>query len=97
MNRIELLRKKKKLSQQEVCERIGVSQKTYYNYVHRNIVPSDVLIHLSELFECSTDYLLGLSNYTSIIVTDLNDKVLAVIDNKKVVEHSEFKVIFSED
>lgn len=97
INRIEEVRKRKKLSQTELCKKIGISQKTYYNYIHLNIIPSDKLIELSKLFECSTDYLLGLSDYTGIVVTDLNNSVLAVIDNKTVIEHSDCKVIFSED
>lgn len=97
INRIEKMRKRKKLSQTELCKKIGISQKTYYNYIHMNVLPSNKLIELSKLFECSTDYLLGLSNYTSIIVTRPNNSVLAVIDHKKVIEHSDCKVIFSED
>ena len=91
------MRKRKKLSQTELCQRIGISQKTYYNYVHTNNIPSIKLIELSKILECSTDYLLGLSNYTSITITDINDGVLAVVGYEKVIEHSDCKVIFSED
>lgn len=97
INRLEEIRKRKKLSQTDVCKRVGISKKTYYNYVHTDIIPSDKLIRLAELFDCTTDYLIGVSNYTSIVITDLNDDVLAVIDNKSVIEHSDCKVVFLED
>ena len=97
ISRIEKMRKRKKLSQLELCKKIGISQKTYYNYVHTNVIPSDKLIELARIFKCSTDYLLGLSNYTSVIVTDSSNNVLAVIDSEKVIEHSGYKVKFLED
>lgn len=97
MNRIEFLRKKKNLSQQELCKRLDISVKTYYNYIHKDIIPSNVLICLSDIFQCSTDYLLGTVNYTDIIVADTDDSVLAVITKGKTIEHSGYKVLFSED
>ncbi len=97
INRIEKIRKKKKLSQTEICKSLKISKKTYYNYIHKNIIPSNVLIDLSNIFECTTDYLLGVSNYTAIVVTNADSDVLAVIDKDKVIEHSDCKVIFSED
>ncbi|MCM1286288.1 MAG: helix-turn-helix domain-containing protein [Acetobacter sp.] len=96
INRIEEIRKRKKLSQTDICKSLKISKKTYYNYVHKDIIPSDVLVKLSNMFECSTDYLLGLSNYTAIIVTDANSNVLAVIEKEKVIEHSDCRIIFSE-
>ena len=97
MNRIEELRKKKKLLQDDLCKELGISKKTYFNYVRKNIIPSDVLIKLSNIFECSTDYLLGLSDHTDIIITDSKDNVLAVIGKEITIEHSGYKVIFSQD
>lgn len=83
--------------QSEVCKRVKISKKTYYNYVHSDIIPSNKLIEFSKLFECSTDYLLGVSDYTHILVTDLDNNLFAVIDSKKVIEHSDCKIIFAED
>ncbi len=67
MNRIETLRKKENLTQGELCERLGISKKTYYNYVHKDVIPSDVLIKLSAIFGCSVDYLLGVKWFHIII------------------------------
>jgi len=97
MNRIESLRKKKKLSQEEICKSLGISKKTYYNYVHKDIIPSDVLVRLSNIFQCSIDYLLGTVEYTSIIITDTDNNVLALITKEKTIEHSGYKVLFNED
>lgn len=97
INRIEEIRKRKKLSQTDICKSLKISKKTYYNYVHKDVIPSDVLIKLSNIFKCSTDYLLGVSNYNSIIVTDADGGVLAVIEKEKVIEHSDCRIFFSED
>lgn len=95
MNRIEILRKKKNLSQKELCKRLGISNKTYYNYVNKNVIPSDVLIKLSNIFDCSVDYILGKKNYTDVIFTDSNNNVLAMLTSEKVIEHSGYKIILS--
>lgn len=95
MNRIESLRKKENLTQGELCERLGISKKTYYNYVYKDVIPSDVLIKLSAIFSCSVDYLLGVKNYTDVIFTDTEENVLAMITLDKVIEHSGYKIILS--
>lgn len=91
MNRIESLRKKENLTQGELCERLGISKKTYY----KDVIPSDVLIKLSAIFSCSVDYLLGVKNYTDVIFTDTEENVLAMITLDKVIEHSGYKIILS--
>lgn len=96
MNRIETLRKKENLTQGELCERLGISKKTYYNYVHKDVISSDVLIKLSATFGCSVDYLLGVKNYTDVIFTDTEGNVLAMITPNKVIEHSGYKIILSQ-
>lgn len=95
INRIDYLRKKKNLSQKELCERLGITSKTLYNYIHKDVIPSDVLLELSEVFDCSVDYLLGRVNYTDVIFTDENENVLAAVINNKVIEHSDYKVILT--
>ena len=62
--RIEEIRKDRKLSQRELAAQAGIS----YDALRRvencetNTINSDMLIRLAEFFEVSTDYLLGLSN-----------------------------------
>lgn len=61
--RLQALRKKKKLSQQQVAERIHVSKASVSGYENNLTVPSvDVLVQLALLYGVSTDYLTGLEN-----------------------------------
>lgn len=46
---------------EDLVQRIGVTRKTYYNWVHSNKIPSTKLIEIAKLFGCSIDYLVGLT------------------------------------
>ena len=64
-----------KLSQKEVANAVGVNPSVVSNYENGERTPSvEVLIKLANLFQCSTDYLLGIekSASTSIDVSMLN-------------------------
>ena len=40
---------------------LGITSKTYLSYIRGNTpIPSDVLVKMARLFDCTTDYLLGL-------------------------------------
>ena len=56
---IEAERARKGWSQGELAEKLGVSRKTYYNWVAKGRIPLSKISLLSEIFEVSTDYLLG--------------------------------------
>lgn len=58
---IEAERERAKLSRRELCDALGVTTRTYWNYLNGGAIPSDKLIAMSRLFNCTTDYLLGLS------------------------------------
>lgn len=62
-SRVRSLRKRKKMSQKEVAEKLGLSDAVLSNY-ERNLREPDfeTLINLSKLFNVSTDYLLGCTN-----------------------------------
>ncbi len=47
----------------KVAEYLGVARQTYANWERgRNDVPASRVIELARLFQCSTDYLLGVSD-----------------------------------
>lgn len=60
---IEAERGRKGVPKYKVAEALGVTQETYNNYVKGDTyIPADALICLCKFFECSSDYLLGLSD-----------------------------------
>jgi DNA-binding XRE family transcriptional regulator len=66
---IDAERVKKGLSQEELSKLLGITRKCYYNWQTNGCIPSSKLIELADLFDCSVDYLLGLSDIRSRIVT----------------------------
>ena len=63
---IEAERKRNGLSQEEFVEKINISRKSYYNWQLKENFPSVVLVRMSNLFNCSIDYLLGLKTTPNI-------------------------------
>lgn len=70
MNRlanIEAERSRKGMSRTEFSEKLGVSTTTYKRYVDgKTPIPSDKLIFMVNLFGCSSDYLLSLSEERTV-------------------------------
>lgn len=65
--RLKKLREQCGLTQEQVKNKIGCDLKTYRSWEKDGNYPSaDYLIELSQLFGVSTDYLLGISDYTNI-------------------------------
>ena len=61
--RLRDLREDRDLLQQQVAERLRCSQRVYSNYERgERDIPTDILIRLSEFYDVSVDYLLGLTN-----------------------------------
>lgn len=59
--RIRDLREDMDLSQEQVAGLLNISQSTYSRYESGFLdVPSDILISLSEFYDVSVDYILGL-------------------------------------
>ncbi len=57
---IEAERARSQMTKEAVAAKIGITQKTYSNYVKgATPIPSDVLLKMATLFHCTTDYLLG--------------------------------------
>lgn len=65
--RIRDLREDKDLNQTQVAKILGMSQTGYSKYeTGENDVPTDVLIKLSEFYNVSVDYILGLTDNPKI-------------------------------
>jgi len=80
--RLKQLRINNKLTQEELAQKIGLSRHAVTGYENGKREPSiKTILALSELFECSTDYLLGVSNY--LIIKPQGEDFLAVIDRAK--------------
>ncbi len=63
MNRIKLLRDELNMTQQELANKLDGAKSTIAMYENETRKPSmEVLIKLSEIFNCSIDYLLGKSD-----------------------------------
>lgn len=61
--RIRDLREDKDLSQQQVADHLGCSQRVYSNYERGEVrIPPDILIELSIMHDTSVDYLLDLTD-----------------------------------
>ena len=63
MLRLRELRKKKKMSQQELADLLGVTQATLSGWeTEKYRIDNNNLIKCSEILDTTTDYLLGKSN-----------------------------------
>ena len=69
--KLKQLRLQNNLSQKDVANKIGVSPSIISGYETGERTPStEILLSLSYLFKCSTDYLLGRTNTTPIVTLD---------------------------
>lgn len=62
LRNIEAERGRLQLTKESLSQRLGISTKTYNNYIKGTPIPSDVLISMADLFDCRVDYLLGLTD-----------------------------------
>ena len=67
MNRIKQLREEKKWTQTDLSKKLGCAISSVAMYEKEERKPSlEVLVKLSEVFDCSIDYLLGKSDKRNI-------------------------------
>lgn len=70
--RIKQQRQKRRLSQQQLADRLSVKQSTVSGYESDQLLPSiDVLCQMAAIFDCKTDYLLGLDTRRFVCVDKL--------------------------
>ena len=60
---IEAERGRKNMSKEGLSRQLGITSRTYWNYIEGKPIPSDKLVAMAQLFNCSTDYLLGLTEF----------------------------------
>lgn len=72
--RIKQLRTTKRLTQNQLANRLGLTKSAISAYENSERVPSyDILIKLASLFNVTTDYLLGRKVEKTIDVSKLSD------------------------
>lgn len=55
---IDAERARRGMSSESLALRLGVSRKTLYNWCNCGNIPQSALLKMSEIFNCSIDYLL---------------------------------------
>lgn len=79
--RLRELRKKKKLTQQQVARRLNLTKASISGYENNTITPpNDMLVKLALMYGVSTDYLLGLDKEESIVISDLTESQKEIVN-----------------
>lgn len=79
--RLRELRKKKKLTQQQVARRLNLTKASISGYENNTITPpNDMLVRLALMYGVSTDYLLGLDKEESIVISDLTESQKEIVN-----------------
>jgi len=93
MNRIKLLREKMNISQEELAQKLELSKGIISLYENDKRKPSyDVLMKLSELFNCSMDYIIGndtntlVNVYSSVHAGILSEMIENIVDTEEISE-----------
>jgi len=58
-DRVKELRKARKMTQRQMAEALGITERSYQRYEAENNPNNETLIKLADFFDVSTDYLLG--------------------------------------
>lgn len=62
--RLKILREKNKDTQEDVAKKLGITQQVYSNYESDKCdLPLRHLVHLADMYDVSTDYILGRTSY----------------------------------
>ncbi|MCH5299337.1 MAG: helix-turn-helix transcriptional regulator [Ruminococcus sp.] len=79
--RLRELRKKKKLTQQQVARRLNLTKASISGYENNTITPpNDMLVKIALMYGVSTDYLLGLDKEESIVISDLTESQKEIVN-----------------
>lgn len=75
LSSIEAERVRNRLTKEELAKRLGISVKTYYNWINEDTdVPSSALLRMSKMFGTDIDYLLKGCSGVSGLGTHINEK-----------------------
>ena len=81
-NTLKTLRVKKNMTQAQLAQKLGLTKSVTSAYETGLRLPSyDVLIHISKIFNVSTDYLLGLERKQEIDLSGLSDDEITALMN----------------
>ena len=61
MVNIEAERARLQLTKEQLSEMLGITSTTYLKYVRGANIPSETLLKMRSIFNCSVDYLLGIT------------------------------------
>lgn len=74
--RLAIIRKRNKLTQKELCNKIGVVLTTYSGYEKgKHDIPTEVIARICRLFDISSDYIIGLSENPKGRFAEDTDKI----------------------
>ena len=79
-NTLKTLRLRKNLTQAQLAQKLGLTKSVISAYETGLRLPSyDVLIHIAQIFNVSTDYLLGLENKHEIDLSGLTEEEITAL------------------
>lgn len=74
-DRIRKQRRKRRMSQKQLADRLCITQSTVSSYEANRALPSiEALYQLAIIFDCTTDYLLDLDNRRFIYVDNITPR-----------------------
>lgn len=96
MNRIKLLREENSFTQQDLATRLECSKSVIGLYESETRKPSmEVLIKLSEIFNCSIDFIIGTSDIRNPKEINVDDADIAFADGIKGLNSANKEIIKS--
>lgn len=98
--RILDLRKQLNLSQKELAERTGITEATLSRYENNLREPkAEIITKISDVLECSTDYLLGrtdnkkdytkCNNSKTIVYKKMEEKIMERLSDEGIIEKNQ--------
>ena len=79
-NVLKTLRLKEKMTQAQLAQKLGLTKSVISAYETGLRLPSyDILIHISKIFNVTTDYLLGLENKREIDLSGLTEDEISAL------------------